>query len=126
MTQLGAWAVTLIFGDGPTYANAIVAPTSEAAVALCAVGIMRENPPKEALTGVAVLPLTLDWMRWASRTIETGAPHNARILNLVQPQRPDWCEEHRIPLPCAPCDARKAQYEQGPPVPPWMAPKDPA
>ncbi len=99
MTQppkLQAYMITLVFGEGPIFLNAIVAPSEIAAVAgvtaMSMAQVLRETEVREGEmpplpTGVACLPLTAEWMRSALRQLETGKVES-EVVKLV-PREPE-------------------------------------
>jgi len=73
------------YGTGALIVNTIVAPSPEAAVAMMTDMLYRQRIPTDTLTCVAVVPMTLEWLRWATRAVESGDPNGGRVLSLVQP-----------------------------------------
>lgn len=85
MTQLNAWTVVLQWDCGRITVNTTVAPDAAAAAALSAVGSLRsENAPTGMLVSSIVTPIDIEWLRWALRSIDDGAPLRGSVVSLVQ------------------------------------------
>lgn len=83
-TKFGAWAVCLVFANGgPLIVNTIIAPSPEGAAAKIVEGVMRELKPEQELTGLATVPISVEWLRMALRAIESGEKPPGQALALV-------------------------------------------
>ena len=87
---LKPYIVVLSFGEGgPLYANALLAPNAESAMAMFSVMTMREFSPPQLLVGCMTVELQPDFLRAALRAVEGKLPPGgeAQIVSLV-PQAP--------------------------------------
>ena len=85
---LNAYAVSINFAppQGMICVNGVVAPNPESAVAMVMHRIMSDLPveARAELTGIAATVLTLEWLRFAVKAVETGKG-DGTVLSLVQP-----------------------------------------
>ena len=99
--KVRAWAVTLVFGNGPISHQTIYAPTAHEATAMCATIALRSGdiPAEYPLSGVACLELTLEWLRQTVMTLETGKTSGI-VLSLVDREPlPPITEGNATPAP---------------------------
>lgn len=87
---LGAYAVSISLAppNGVSFCNTVVAPNPEAAVAMVMHEFMRQVKPDDDLLGIAVTPISLEWLRFAVNAVETGKGEGAQVLSLVQKPGP--------------------------------------
>ena len=94
---LNAYAVSINFAppQGMICVNGVVAPNPESAVAMVMHRVMSDLPEeaRAELTGIAVTPLTLEWLRFAVKAVETGKG-DGTVLSLVQP-----APQEKVPEP---------------------------
>lgn len=84
-----AWAVSLKFEGGPLIVNAVVAPSSEAAVAIVAVQAVQQLHIEHPLAGVSFVPITTEWLDFAVRSAKgQSAAGGAQVLSLVPKPEP--------------------------------------
>jgi len=101
---LKPYIVVLSFGEGgPLYANALLAPNAESAMAMFSVMTMREFSPPQLLMGCMTVELQPDFLRAALRAVEGKLPPGgeAQVLSLV-PQAPPQVTQMIVDDPHAP------------------------
>lgn len=86
-----AWAVSLQFEGGPMIVNAVVAPSSEAAVAIVAVQAVQQLHIEQKLTDISFVPITTEWLEFAVKATKGQPPEGgAQVLSLVpKPEEPE-------------------------------------
>ena len=80
-SKLSAFAVSLVFEDGPIVTATYLAPDAMMALALVAVDAARQTADKK-LTGYSVQGIGAEWLRHALKVVEGEQP-KAPVFSLV-------------------------------------------
>ena len=105
-SKLSAFAVSLVFEDGPIVTATYLAPDAMMALALVAVDAARQTADKR-LTGYGVQEIGVEWLRHALKVLEGEQP-KAPVFSLVSDNLRmadpvPRCLPHNAPEPCSEC-----------------------